>query len=173
MYSDIPRQGRIINDDKISIKGFIPIVGLGEDAVKEPSKYGDKSPQIDSNFFEKYLKNMGTFMNVGKDQTEIPQHMAQPEDQRVIGSALQGLLGNVNSFRKPNLFMKQTINRKSDCVCVPFYMCKNGFLVEQSSPELYPIQRKPHESFDSSPDGYLPIDERSNDKINISDVSSF
>src|SRR4051794_35128450 len=53
MLSDLPRQGRIINDDKISIKGFIPIVGLGAESTKETSK-----DHNDQEAMDKYLKSL-------------------------------------------------------------------------------------------------------------------
>lgn len=184
LFSDLPRQGRIMNDDKISIKGFIPIVGVGEDAAKDQNKpsHQQQQPQIDAAFIEKYMKNMGALMGqdgkgqLADDVSQFPQHVAQPEDQRrFISSALQGILGNVNSVRKPFLGRPQ-VNRKSDCVCVPFYLCKNGYLTtEPSSSELYPMyhQRKQEDSYGTaSSDSFLPINERSNDGFgNINNVS--
>ena len=96
LFNDLPRQGRIINDDKISIKGFIPIVGLGEDSVKDNNNNKE-------NIMEQYMKNMALLSgnsDTGNPLENLPQHVAQPEDQRFIGAALQGLLGNVGSTRQ-------------------------------------------------------------------------
>lgn len=144
---DSPREGRILNDDKISIKGFIPIVGLsGDSGSSGNNNNNDKKnqdsasiqSQLEQSFIEKYFKNMQKQANNGDNgdpqaqQQQYPQHVAQPEDQRFFGAALQGLLSNVNSLKQ----QKQQGFRRGgtgDCVCVPFYMCKNGFVVEGAS----------------------------------------
>lgn len=205
--SDLPRQGRIINDEKISIKGFIPIVGLSEDSVKSGSSERKPERMDGLSYMEKYMKNaMASSSNgdeqysSGQVQDNLPQHVAQPEDQRFIGAALQGLLGNMGGIRKSGYGHKQpSINRKSDCVCVPFYMCKNGYLAQSATSQSSPIdlssmygnmayeQRRGDDQFasassavntykaptssndDQSP--YLPINERSIDNLN--EVSSF
>lgn len=205
--SDMPRQGRIINDEKISIKGFIPIVGLSEDSVKSSGSERKPERMDGLSYMEKYMKNaMASSSNgdgqysSGQVQDNLPQHVAQPEDQRFIGAALQGLLGNMGGIRKSGYGHKapSPINRKSDCVCVPFYMCKNGYLSQSASSQSSPIdlssmygnmayeQRRGDDQAaaassainsykaptgsngDQSP--YLPINERSFDNLN--DVSS-
>lgn len=204
--SDLPRQGRIINDEKISIKGFIPIVGLSEDSVKSSGSERKPERMDGLSYMEKYMKNAMTSSSNGDGQyssgqllDNLPQHVAQPEDQRFIGAALQGLLGNMGGIRKSGYGHKQpSINRKSDCVCVPFYMCKNGYLSQSANSQSSPIdlssmygnmayeQRRGDDQAvaassavntykapagsndDQSP--YLPINERSIDNLN--DVST-
>ena len=137
MFNDddqqLPRQGRIINDEKISIKGFIPIVGLASTNDKLSSNNGDDNRNIDKRNNQPSLSSYDD--NV--DHESIPQHQAGPEDQRFIGAALQGLIGNfaggnmVGSIQRPisNQQQQSILQRKIDCICVPFYMCRNGFLV--------------------------------------------
>lgn len=172
---DSPREGRIINDDKMTIKGFIPIMGLADDSSKP-------KPSNEEKYLDSYMKNMAgnpTSDSNNNDQQQalidlynnLPQHVAKPEDQRYIGAALQGLLGNSNllsKFQKPS--------RKSDCICVPFYMCKNGRVIESSGNDMSAIyqqqQQTQQQFYRPEPanrfrppvaDSYLPINERSND----------
>lgn len=183
LFNDLPRQGRILNDEKISIKGFIPIVGLGEDSVKDKNKDQE-------NLMEKYMKNMASMMGNADNgqstdgQSNSQQFSSSSEDPRYIGAALQGLLGNVGSIRKSGYGLKpQGITRKSDCVCVPFYMCKNGILSDNShaQPDLSSMyngayeqrrgERHDQHSYQAPVEEYLPINERSNDNLNMSNVS--
>lgn len=182
LFNDLPRQGRIINDDKISIKGFIPIVGLGEDSMKDKNKDQE-------NLMEKYMKNMASMMGNADNghspdgQSNLQQFSSPSEDPRYIGAALQGLLGNVGSIRKSGYGLKpQGITRKSDCVCVPFYMCKNGLLSDSHAQadlssmyngayEQRRGERHDQHSYQAPVEEYLPINERSNDNLNMSNVS--
>ena len=187
LFTDLPRQGRIINDDKISIKGFIPIVGLGEDSAKEKN----------SNNMEKYLKSMSSLPNTfenGNPSENMPQNVPQTEEQgRFIGAALQGLLGN--SMKKPSFGIRSGITRKSDCVCVPFYLCKNGILTDSQNqgygglmdfssmynPQLQTMyeQKRRTENGEMSQyigqnEDYPSINERSNDNLNnVSSLYNF
>lgn len=172
-FSEIPREGRIINDEKMTIKGFIPIMGLASD-----DKDKNKATSNEEKYFDNYMKNMagsGNQNEASEQQQQqafmdlynnLPQHVAKPEDQRFIGAALQGLLGNSNLLNK-----LQKPARKSDCVCVPFYMCKNGKIVESGTnndmTSLYQQQHyrpEPNRYRPPVAETYLPINERSNDE---------
>lgn len=175
--SEIPREGRIINDEKMTIKGFIPIMGLAsDDSNKDKNAPNDAA----AGYLDNYMKNMaggGGAQNEANEQQKqqalmdlynnLPQHVAKPEDQRFIGAALQGLLGNSNLLSK-----LQKPARKSDCVCVPFYMCKNGRIVESGAhtdmTSLYQQQQhyrpEPNRYRPPVAETYLPINERSNDE---------
>ena len=193
--SDMPREGRIINDEKISIKGFIPIVGLSDESVKSSNNNNNNNNNNkakNDQFMDMYLKNMASNNYNGPidngEFANLPQHVAQPEDQRRIGTALQGLLGN--GLRRYNSASKPSITRKSDCVCVPFYMCKNGHLSEGAIPsnndlssmysnmmyeqrrremvEQNQYQQQQQQQPPTGVDEYLPINERSNDHNDVS-----
>lgn len=167
LLSDLPREGRILNDEKISIKGFIPIVGIGEDSGKDKNRNNNNNDEngrpseVDLN---QYLKSMAAANSEqpNSQYDSYPQHVVRPEDNRFIGSALQGLLGNVDLIRKPNL-QNQVIKRKSDCVCVPFYLCKNGFLA-QSSTELNQFSPVYQQRKRESESAYPQLNERSSEK---------
>lgn len=162
LYEDIPRQGRILNDENISIKGFIPIVGLtGGNENK------NTNIQSQSGTTERSPNNYD-------DGGNFPKYQAGPEDQRYIGAALQGLIGNMGSYRPSQLLKPQQpppINRKSDCVCVPFYMCRNGFITgsQTTNQNEFPYsvyQQRKTEPYQPMDDSYSPINERSYDNVN-------
>lgn len=188
------REARIINDKDISIKGFIPIVGFNND--KHDSEESTKKNQnFDSygNFYPEY--NQKRFAQ----STQTQKHVPRPEDQRFIGAALQGLTASLagkpsrkQGYDSSNVFSGQnSVAPNEGCVCVPFYMCKNGYLTEGKStglkapniqtaqsiikqfaiPAPLPIVNKhrPNRPTHQNPfEQYLPIDERSNDDLVIS-----
>lgn len=167
LFEDIPRQGRILNDENISIKGFIPIVGL-------TSSNENKNTNI-----QQQLGTTERSPNNYDDGGNFPKYQAGPEDQRYIGAALQGLIGNMSPFNRPNQLLKPQqppINRKSDCVCVPFYMCRNGFITgsQTGSYNEFPYnvyQQRKTEHYQPMDDSYSPINERSYDNANDTNVS--
>lgn len=145
----LQRQSRIINDEKISIKGFIPIVGLSSNDDEKKSSSSENqymssvSNSNERNYYQQESVNhpspyddRNQLININSFQDVQPPHNVQPEDQRFIGSALQGLIGaarpgglmnaisGLNNFARP----QQTLNRKIDCICVPFYLCRNGYI---------------------------------------------
>lgn len=175
---DTPREGRIINSDEtgsnLAIKGFIPIVGINNE--KHDSIYDKQSPAI-------------------KKYEHIPQyhhqHVAGPGDQRFIGAALQGLAATLggNPIRKQG-FGGSNLNsfnaNAPDCICVPFYMCRNGYLDQskqaknsvassldtaQSTIKAVSVPPQLNVNSFNQDQTYLPIDERSNDKSDDQQVT--
>ncbi|RWS27437.1 Serine proteinase stubble-like protein [Leptotrombidium deliense] len=106
------RQSRILNEDKkpnLAIQGFIPIVSVGQPSVAEPEKISEVDDHSESS-------------------PQGYQGYAGPADAKFIGAALQNLAASIGAKPKRKLFHHFQPNRNSECVCVPFYMCKNGFL---------------------------------------------
>ena len=140
--NDGGREPRIINDKDFQIKGFIPIVGFNNDKhdTEEPPKqsqngdnYGSIYPEYNQKRFAQSVQN--------------EKHVPRPEDQRFIGAALQGLTASLagkplrkQGFDSSNRFSLQnslqTMAASDGCVCVPFYMCKNGYLTEAKNTGL-------------------------------------
>ncbi|KAH7637567.1 group 3 mite allergen-like protein [Dermatophagoides farinae] len=126
----------------MSIKGFIPIVGLSTSETSSDDNRNKKNT-VERNSYDNRPEIDGANIYDDQSLTNVQQHQAGPEDQRFIGAALQGLIGNfanggggiggskIGSIR-PNYGIiggNSPVQRKSDCICVPFYMCRNGVLV--------------------------------------------
>lgn len=137
------REPRIINDKDLSIKGFIPIVGFGndkhdsEDKPKRSQESGDSQNYMNQQYSEG--------MNNGYSHSLNPQqHVSRPEDQRFIGAALQGLAASLSGqpIRKQGFGNEpNNLGSNDGCVCVPFYLCKNGYLSETAKSS---VQKSPN-----------------------------
>lgn len=194
------REGRIINekDSNLAIKGFIPIVGFGKDKhdSEEESDKPEENSELQHYLSQSYSQGLH---NGNSHHSNSPQHIPRPEDQRFIGAALQGLAASLsaNPIRKqgfgndPNNF---GLNPNDGCVCVPFYMCKNGYLTEtaknsaqkppnietaqsiinQFSAPLQTLRPQQQQKYQNSNQfDYLPIDERSNDDLKITNSHNY
>ena len=194
------REPRIINDKELSIKGFIPIVGFGND--KHDSEEQPQKSQQNQNYEYQSFTGSDSYSQFEKNnfpqQSTNQKHISRPEDQRFIGAALQGLTASLagKPTRKQGFgydsnygsnYGYNNLNGNEGCVCVPFYMCKNGYLTEakNSGPKSPNIQTAqsilnqfsipaPHSYGQQKPspqqnpfEQYLPIDERSNDDLNV------
>jgi len=116
------RESRIINDrPSMAIQGFIPIVTIGKDGRRPDStSYGHHS-FLPHNQEQNHNQQpqMPTFH-------ELPAYDRPPvEEPKFIGGALQGLASALRPKRK-NGYDGGVVGQ--DCLCVPFYMCKNGYL---------------------------------------------
>jgi secreted trypsin-like serine protease len=112
------REGRIVNDPKPEIQGFIPIISLKK---PEQPQFHQQQPQpvySQSSPLESY-------------ESQAYQGFAGPEQAKQanpgvfggIGAALQNLrLKRKQGFGGSDMIPGQ------DCLCVPFYMCKKGYL---------------------------------------------
>lgn len=117
-HSEGHRESRIMNDNpksNLAIQGFIPIISLAsnpnEQFKNKPSKYENG------------------------DQPTSSHGYAGPEDAKFLGGALQGLASTFGVKRK-----QVYGHHQEDCICVPFYMCKNGYLenaVAKSNQQQY------------------------------------
>lgn len=139
------RESRIINDEKspnLSIKGFIPIVGLSADKDDNKPKIKPNKPEEQAESYAPYSHLLHSYSQGvpynNNPQAGLQQHVAKPEDQRFIGAALQGIAaslagrptrkyGTGGEHYSPSNNLGFDANHDG-CVCVPFYMCKNGFL---------------------------------------------
>ena len=138
------REPRILNDNgksNLAIKGFIPIVGIGNDKDDDV----DEKPSKLSIEEEKYAMKQPNYneQQLLYGQQQYSQHYVGPQDQRGIGSALQSIVAQISG--QPNRKFGTSAGDYSlginnlnpygsagystqECICVPFYMCKNGFL---------------------------------------------
>lgn len=195
------REARIINNEKdsnLAIKGFIPIVGFGKD--KHDSEEESNKPEENSELQHYLSQSYPQGLHYGNSHhLNSPQHISRPEDQRFIGAALQGLAASLSQkpIRKQgfgNEPINYGFNPNDGCVCVPFYMCKNGYLTEtaknsaQKSPNietaqsiinqfstpmqtLRPQQQQKYQN--SNQFDYPPIDERSTDDLKITNSHNY
>jgi hypothetical protein len=117
------RQSRILSDDdkgtpNMAIQGFIPILSIAPNHNKV-DKDKNKTPHkldLDANNNEQ--------INAYAGQTE--SGYAGPQDGKFIGAALQNLASKISG--KPRRKYGQDNGQQGDCVCVPFYMCKKGYI---------------------------------------------
>lgn len=152
------RESRILNDNidltsssssssssaksGLAIQGFIPIVSLsgsptGGSSIISPSPTSAVAPVKHSNDYNPGNGNDNNNANYQEEGYLPPSNgYAGPNDAKFLGAALQGLTA---AFKPkphgydPNVYEGYNgpaANR--DCVCVPFYMCKNGFLEQRS-----------------------------------------
>ena len=111
------REGRIVNDPKPEIQGFIPIISLKKPEPQfqqhQPQPVYQTSSQMESFESQSYPGY------AGPEQAK----QANPGVFGGIGAALQNLrLKRKQGFGGSDLIPGQ------DCLCVPFYMCKKGYL---------------------------------------------
>ncbi|RWS06563.1 hypothetical protein B4U79_12276 [Dinothrombium tinctorium] len=133
------RQSRILNDDnpknKLAIQGFIPIVTLGQQS--EPTNSKPEKPEQETN---------------DDPYSGSAEHgFAGPQDAKYIGAALQNFAATLSGKAKRKLGYEPGFNNGFDnreCICVPFYMCKNGFL--ETTSKNYGTQPPTPEAYEES-----------------------
>lgn len=116
------RESRIINDGpKHEIQGFIPIISLKQQAPRHPPPPppiphpGFPQPQFDS------YESMSHAVH--QQQPLYPSYEAPKGVFGGLGAAIQSL-----KMKRKQGYDQQDMVPGRDCLCVPFYMCKNGFL---------------------------------------------
>ncbi|XP_037273902.1 uncharacterized protein LOC119166686 isoform X1 [Rhipicephalus microplus] len=178
-FSDPEPESRIVNDPEsyFPIKGFIPIIGVPE---MKPDSFQRGSQQLVRNEFSSAgPKRSGpippgdtippsayTVLKPPKSSNGLPpivrpdwvkkEQNAGAVNFRPIKHMDEGR-GPFGNAVGPTYVAGPDVGYPvSECVCVPFYLCKEGSLV---SPRL------DHQSKPGAPVGLLiPIDERSNDR---------
>lgn len=122
------RESRIINEKpSLNIQGFIPIVTLNKDQ-KRPESHTSIGHQ---SFLPHYEPPPPPPAATGHFDTIYGRPQEEP---KFIGGALQGLASALRPKRKGYDGVPG-----HDCLCVPFYMCKNGYL-ESSTAKNYQNQ---------------------------------
>lgn len=121
------RESRILNDETpaMAIQGFIPIVSL----ANNQGNSGNNPSRGSSNEYSNSNNEEG-------DLSNHQQGYAGPNDAKFLGAALQGLTSAFKQ-KQHHQHHQQNYGPIKDCICVPFYMCKNGFLAQrQKNPSL-------------------------------------
>ncbi|XP_015782537.1 serine proteinase stubble isoform X1 [Tetranychus urticae] len=131
----------------LAIQGFIPIVSLSGSptggstilSASPTSSVSSSSPGKHSNDYNSGNDNGNNNGNYQEEGYLPPSNgYAGPNDAKFLGAALQGLTAAFKPKPQgydPNLYESYNGPSSSsprDCVCVPFYMCKNGFLEQRS-----------------------------------------
>ena len=116
------RESRIINDGpKHEIQGFIPIISLKQSAPRAPQPM--PSAPIPHPGFQQF----DSYESVLHPQPPgYPGFMGQEPPKGVfggLGAAIQSL-----KMKRKQSYDQQDLVPGRDCLCVPFYMCKSGFL---------------------------------------------
>ena len=156
------RESRIVNEKpKINIQGFIPIISVDKSQAissGHQSHHHQPQPVYNPSSSQESFENQPLF-----SQNNPSYGYAGPEHGKQapfggIGAALQNLAvfrplkrkyGSAGSYQ-------QELTPGVDCLCVPFYMCKRGFLEGATAknslnnnfnPNQYQNQQQPSEEF--------------------------
>lgn len=145
------RQSRFINSSptfdlggssgkRLHIQGFIPIVGVrdvtesGQDELgeqfKQPKRHQPQVPELSyaqSSIGHASFVGVQRYLNSG-DQTS--QDMGQTKSSSVIENIKKPIKKLTGSYFGNEVSSHQSTSQR--CFCVPFYMCKNGYLSNSS-----------------------------------------
>ena len=126
------RESRILNDPPsgMSIQGFIPVLGLGAAASVASAGSGSAASSLVEQSFKKHTSHLPHYA-----------HQSMKPSGSSMGHRLQAFASSLSSVGK--LKRKQTFDYAQftqQCVCVPFYMCKAGY-IEQGSQPAAPVMR--------------------------------
>lgn len=151
------RESRIINDGpKHEIQGFIPIISLKQSAPRSPPApipHPGYQPQFDS-----YETAAQSFHH---QQPVYPGFGQEPPKRMFggIGAAIQSL-----KMKRKQGYDQVDLVPGRDCLCVPFYMCKNGFLegsAKNAAPSNFGQQQPPYQSASQSQAAYNALNQGS------------
>lgn len=128
---------------KLHIQGFIPIVGVQDVTGEEPSSSSGHSDldqqQQQSSYYKKSNEELPYAQSsIGHASFVSPQQINQQIDAKFSGAGVvDSLRGPIKKLMRYGETQQQNsannIQRQpSGCLCVPFYMCKNGFISESS-----------------------------------------
>lgn len=145
------RESRIVNEKpKINIQGFIPIITVDKSQrghVQNQQPQPVYSPSSSQDSFESqpvFSQNNPSYGYAG------PEHGKQAFGG--IGAALQNLAvfrPLKRKFGSPG-YPQEQLTPGVDCLCVPFYMCKRGFLESSTAKNSFGNpnqQQQPSEEF--------------------------
>jgi hypothetical protein len=136
------RESRIVNDGpKHEIQGFIPIISLKQSAPRAPPPPAP-IPHPGFQSFDSYESVSQAFPQPPPGYPGFnPGYIGEAPPKRMfggIGAAIQSL-----KMKRKQGFENSDLVPGRDCLCVPFYMCKNGFLEtigKNSAPNFSPQQ---------------------------------
>ena len=131
------RESRILNDENtkagLSIQGFIPIISLPANQQANSETKPESSNYLNNAYTQNGYTQNG-YPSSSSYSNALNNRPAGPHDAKFLSAAIQSL---GSAFQKPkrqfgNEFDTYSSGSSQDCVCVPFYMCKNGFIEQRS-----------------------------------------
>nr|AMO02567.1 serine protease 5 [Tityus serrulatus] len=138
------RRGRILNRNKVKVSGFIPLVTLEDEPQESVLDYPVYPPQksalppivqahqgsgpsrVQTNFDRPAYPEITDEQSPGAIYQEKVQNSHRPVYPRLDGRPVHKEPKFVESAHRPHL--SQHLPSDRECVCVPFYLCKNGIL---------------------------------------------
>ena len=152
------RESRIINDGpKHEIQGFIPIISLKQSAPRSPPvapiPHPGYEPQFDS------------YESVAQGFPQPPPGYPGfgPEPPKGVFGGLGAAIQSLKMKRKQGYEQADMVPGR-DCLCVPFYMCKSGFLegtAKNAAPNYMQAQPQQHQSPSQSQATYNSLNQGS------------
>lgn len=144
------RESRIVNEKpKINIQGFIPIITMDKSQSHVPQNHQPQpiyNPASSQESFQSqpvFTQNNPSYGYAG------PEHGKQAFGG--IGAALQNLAVFRPLKRKYGSvgYPQEQLTPGVDCLCVPFYMCKRGFLESSTAKNSFANQNQNQNPYQS------------------------
>lgn len=123
------RESRIVNEKpKINIQGFIPIISV--DKSQHQSPQSNPQPVFNPNLSQESYESQPVFSPNNPSYSYAGPENGKQAQFGGIGAALQNLAVFRPLKRKYGSagYPQEQLTPGVDCLCVPFYMCKRGFL---------------------------------------------